>query len=674
MVTKDLGMVTAYAYAVAGGYTGTEAEFTQLMADLAVVVDDFDNFSVNVTTLPAGSSATASYADGVLSLGIPKGDTGATGETGATPNFTIGAVETLEPGESATASITGTAEAPVLNLGIPEGQAGSGAVGTVASAYSASKTYAVGDYAIHNSNLYRCTTAITTAEAFTAAHWTQVVLGDDVSDLKSDLSCEINDRIWANLFNADEAEKGYYLTNNGKIADNRYAISHPIYVKSGVTYKTSRAPGLGNLCFYGIANADGTITTGSSLTGTVDGNYETYTFDENCWIIINLGYGTYDKKVFIEQSKYSGEFVEYFDAHNSIRAVSAEKADISAQFNKTANLFDKGNSLVVNDKYITSRDIATGSGYSITHPIPLEYGKTYKMPFQSGYGSSIYMGMCKSDGTLLSTVLLTNVNLQYLTFTATENGYGIFNYRTANVNSFMICEDTEYPESYVPYGYEFDRTVILSSVDNPLYGKKITLNGDSICYGAGYLGGYGKIIAEKNSMAYQNVAVAGGTIAAEQYDSSFNPRHWICRTITSMDADADYAILEGGVNGTEEIGTITSGYTSELDDTTFAGAFESMLKQAILRFKGKKVGFIFVHKMASWFSSNGDDNNRYYIAKKCCEKWGVPYCDLNTKCPPLGYIQDLADAYTLNGDGWHPNEAGYKAYYVNEIEAWLKTL
>ena len=53
MITKDLGMVTAYAYAVAGGYTGTEAEFTQLMADLAVVVDDFDNFSVNVTTLPA---------------------------------------------------------------------------------------------------------------------------------------------------------------------------------------------------------------------------------------------------------------------------------------------------------------------------------------------------------------------------------------------------------------------------------------------------------------------------------------------------------------------------------------------------------------------------------------------------------------------------------------------
>ena len=82
MITKDLGMVTAYAYAVAGGYTGTEEEFEQLMADLSIVVDDFDNFSVTITTLPAGSSATASYSDGALSLGIPKGDTGETGPRG----------------------------------------------------------------------------------------------------------------------------------------------------------------------------------------------------------------------------------------------------------------------------------------------------------------------------------------------------------------------------------------------------------------------------------------------------------------------------------------------------------------------------------------------------------------------------------------------------------------
>lgn len=57
-----------------------------------------------------------------------------------------------------------------------------------ATAYSSSATYAVGDYCFHNGSLYRCTTPITTAEAWTAAHWTAAVLGDDVGELKSALS------------------------------------------------------------------------------------------------------------------------------------------------------------------------------------------------------------------------------------------------------------------------------------------------------------------------------------------------------------------------------------------------------------------------------------------------------------------------------------------------------
>lgn len=46
------------------------------------------------------------------------------GPVGATPNLTIGTVETLEPGADATAEITGTPENPVLNLGIPQGEKG----------------------------------------------------------------------------------------------------------------------------------------------------------------------------------------------------------------------------------------------------------------------------------------------------------------------------------------------------------------------------------------------------------------------------------------------------------------------------------------------------------------------------------------------------------------------
>lgn len=56
-----------------------------------------------------------------------------------------------------------------------------------AAAYSSSATYAVGDYVFYGGDLYRCTTPITTAETWTAAHWTAAVLGDDVGDLKTAL-------------------------------------------------------------------------------------------------------------------------------------------------------------------------------------------------------------------------------------------------------------------------------------------------------------------------------------------------------------------------------------------------------------------------------------------------------------------------------------------------------
>ena len=53
-----------------------------------------------------------------------RGGKGDPGQTGATPNIQIGTVQTLEPGQQATASMTGTPENPLLNLGIPKGEKG----------------------------------------------------------------------------------------------------------------------------------------------------------------------------------------------------------------------------------------------------------------------------------------------------------------------------------------------------------------------------------------------------------------------------------------------------------------------------------------------------------------------------------------------------------------------
>ena len=82
--------------------------------------------SVTVTTLPAGSSATATYdkSTGTLALGIPqggKGDTGATGATGPANVLTIGSVTS---GKVSSATITGEAPNQVLNLVLEKGEKG----------------------------------------------------------------------------------------------------------------------------------------------------------------------------------------------------------------------------------------------------------------------------------------------------------------------------------------------------------------------------------------------------------------------------------------------------------------------------------------------------------------------------------------------------------------------
>ena len=58
----------------------------------------------------------------------------------------------------------------------------------IAPTYSNASTYAVGDYVWYDGDLYRCTTAISTAESWTAAHWESAVVGDDITELESALA------------------------------------------------------------------------------------------------------------------------------------------------------------------------------------------------------------------------------------------------------------------------------------------------------------------------------------------------------------------------------------------------------------------------------------------------------------------------------------------------------
>lgn len=81
-----------------------------------------------------------------------------------------------------------------------------------APAYSASSTYAVGEYVVYDGYLWRCTTAITETESWTAAHWTKVALASDVSDLKSAIDYSINKK--------ENIDFSTASTRSGRVATN----------------------------------------------------------------------------------------------------------------------------------------------------------------------------------------------------------------------------------------------------------------------------------------------------------------------------------------------------------------------------------------------------------------------------------------------------------------------
>ena len=112
-------------------------EIDQGIAELVEHANTNDGkLNLTIGTVTSGSTAAATISDGKLNLTLPKGEKGNTGakgdagpkgdagekgNTGITPVLTIGSVTT---GDTANALITGTAEAPALNLVLPKGAKG----------------------------------------------------------------------------------------------------------------------------------------------------------------------------------------------------------------------------------------------------------------------------------------------------------------------------------------------------------------------------------------------------------------------------------------------------------------------------------------------------------------------------------------------------------------------
>lgn len=228
-------------------------------------------------------------------------------------------------------------------------------LGSVAGTYSASKTYAVGDYVWYDGALYRCTTAITTAESWTAAHWSRAVLGDDITSLKS-------------AFNGNtEYENGVLEAINGKIGVRNIVVKKGSTkseilrsgLRSGVryTFTLTLASALGVSTFLYVEDNNGNnILSHASVGVTATETVKTFSFtpQQNYDIAIFKytvsGSANSDASIIsFEVTNESNLIKTYGDEINNLKAVDEKIADdldydiekIKAdQYDTTTNLLD----------------------------------------------------------------------------------------------------------------------------------------------------------------------------------------------------------------------------------------------------------------------------------------------------------------------------------------------
>ena len=218
------------------------------------------------------------------------------------------------------------------------------------------------------------------------------------------------------------------------------------------------------------------------------------------------------------------------------------------------------------------------------------------------------------------------------------------------------------------------------SIYNPIAGKLIAFDGDSICEqrllseNSKNGGGYAYLLARKYGIDLINKGKGGATLATNSGAS-----HSISGSLESLPIEADMYCIEGGHNDwalNVPLGTLTDGYTDAVDSDTVLGAMETIFRYCLTNFVGKPIVFVLAHKVQHYSysqNSTGKTFQEYHDAMvKCLNKYSIPFYDADSYSGLNGWNAAQSAAFlTANStgqpDGTHPNEAGYLKYYVGQL-------
>ena len=576
------------------------------------------------------------------------------------------------------------------------------------SSSTASKAYKVGEYFYFKGTLVVCTSPITSGGTITLnTNCKTVPLADEVSDLKTAIVNKIG-RIEKNInsYNYFEELNVALIDVTGQGA-YRAGCDCGILPQGNYVLTFNNTSGSTTQLII-TSEKNNTYTQSNAITSPYY-----FSVDGETRIIIRSN----------AQNLSGWTFYNVTLLNEDSIVVSDEIEKISSYFVFSKNLFDK--SAVTKGKYLNNNNgsVADNSGMFVSDYIPIEIGKSYTFPVDvTFYGETsakrtrIYNSN-KTDigyitGTLNNGILTINVSLSFVgsTISSSDMKYLRWSNAISLLDNIMLVEGNTYPNTYEPYGYNrlsnkysLNEKQIeqIAKITNSglLAGKKIVYNGDSIAESrlqntSAYNGGaYAKIIADLTGGTYENRAISGGILASAPGDGGSVPSRCVVSDVTNMADDADLICFEGGINDywrDVSLGNYSeSDYTGTLDTTTVCGALESIFRQATEKWVGKPIVFVIVHKI-----KDGDSGATAYAVNHAstpytfaqerekmigiCNKYAIPFYDAYAESGLNAYntIQNTTflTGVTGSADGCHPNEAGYRRYYVPQLIALFESV
>ncbi|MBR4086405.1 MAG: DUF4886 domain-containing protein, partial [Clostridia bacterium] len=371
-----------------------------------------------------------------------------------------------------------------------------------------------------------------------------------------------------------------------------------------------------------------------------------------------------------------------------------KKADATAARINAENLF--------NSKDVTKQSLKMDgtegdvAGYVVSDPIAVQKGE--KLAFGPVRLTAPVIGyFYDAEGTPLQLINHTKVKVGY-TF---EEGKALVSIDVpANAETVRFQMATEEKEQFylrvntaitgMDYENRFE-----GKVENPLKGRTFLTVGDSLCAASNDplidgLRGWAQRIRDTFGANVTNSAKGGSTLSTAAWKAEAaggSNTHYIFGQLNQHSGakNFDYILLEGGVNDHRIHNTLSQSQPSKYleapigeivedsydpadfaPENTLAGGMERLIYKAIKDHGDTAaLGYIALYRMST--STSGFDNAKGHLdmAKRICDKWGIPYVDFYNE--PIEGFNPAAGVHT--SDDCHAIAEGYDLMQprINEL-------